>query len=285
MKFALIQLGEYAHVLGTSFLGALLFLGAWAGPGPGVARARSGSCSRRCSCSCSSPGSAGASSASASIRFWRCRGSCCCRPRCCCSSPPRSSSSGGPVADRDTEPAVVVQLSRRRERAMRITLLNLFRKPVTVHYPDKRARVSRSLPRPARARLRAGHRRGGLHRLPAVRVRLPAGGDQGRDAQEREAELRQDLHARALRLRVLRAVRAGLPDRRHRHDEVVRHGDRRSPRDAARQGPAARDRPAASAASWATGNRLRDMQAPPKMARAEHAAPAAPAAKPAGGEA
>ena len=34
MKFALIQLGEYSHILGTSFLGALLFLGAWAGPGP-----------------------------------------------------------------------------------------------------------------------------------------------------------------------------------------------------------------------------------------------------------
>jgi NADH-quinone oxidoreductase subunit H len=34
MKFALIQLGEYAHILGTSFLGALLFLGAWDGPGP-----------------------------------------------------------------------------------------------------------------------------------------------------------------------------------------------------------------------------------------------------------
>jgi NADH-quinone oxidoreductase subunit H len=34
MKFALIQLGEYAHILGSSFLGALLFLGAWAGPGP-----------------------------------------------------------------------------------------------------------------------------------------------------------------------------------------------------------------------------------------------------------
>ena len=34
MKFALIQLGEYAHVLGTSFLGALLFLGAWSGPFP-----------------------------------------------------------------------------------------------------------------------------------------------------------------------------------------------------------------------------------------------------------
>ena len=34
MKFALIQLGEYAHILGSSFLGALLFLGAWDGPGP-----------------------------------------------------------------------------------------------------------------------------------------------------------------------------------------------------------------------------------------------------------
>src|SRR5262245_37758320 len=34
MKFAIIQLGEYAHVLGSSFLGALLFLGAWSGPGP-----------------------------------------------------------------------------------------------------------------------------------------------------------------------------------------------------------------------------------------------------------
>jgi len=34
MKFALIQLGEYAHMIGTSFLGALLFLGGWLGPGP-----------------------------------------------------------------------------------------------------------------------------------------------------------------------------------------------------------------------------------------------------------
>jgi NADH-quinone oxidoreductase subunit H len=34
MKFALIQVAEYAHVVGAAFLGALLFLGAWAGPGP-----------------------------------------------------------------------------------------------------------------------------------------------------------------------------------------------------------------------------------------------------------
>jgi NADH-quinone oxidoreductase subunit H len=34
MKFSLIMLGEYAHMIGTSFLGALLFLGGWLGPGP-----------------------------------------------------------------------------------------------------------------------------------------------------------------------------------------------------------------------------------------------------------
>src|SRR3977135_1825689 len=33
MKFALIQLGAHAHTIATSYLGALLFLGAWAGPG------------------------------------------------------------------------------------------------------------------------------------------------------------------------------------------------------------------------------------------------------------
>jgi NADH-quinone oxidoreductase subunit H len=34
MMFGLIQTAEYAHMLGTSFLGALLFLGGWLGPGP-----------------------------------------------------------------------------------------------------------------------------------------------------------------------------------------------------------------------------------------------------------
>src|SRR4051812_12112946 len=34
MKFALIQLGEYAHIIASSFLGALLFMGARSGPGP-----------------------------------------------------------------------------------------------------------------------------------------------------------------------------------------------------------------------------------------------------------
>jgi len=39
MKLALIQLGEYAHIVATSFLGALLFLGAWDGPGAGSSSA------------------------------------------------------------------------------------------------------------------------------------------------------------------------------------------------------------------------------------------------------
>ena len=34
MKFALIQLAEYAHMIASSFLAALLFLGGWLGPGP-----------------------------------------------------------------------------------------------------------------------------------------------------------------------------------------------------------------------------------------------------------
>ena len=85
-----------------------------------------------------------------------------------------------------------------------------------------------------------------------------------------EAQLREDLHARAVRVRVLRAVRAGLPDRRDHHDEVVRHGDRRSPRDAARQGPAARDRLAATsrrgppATGCATCRRRRRKKARPR---------------------
>ncbi|MBM3217354.1 MAG: NADH-quinone oxidoreductase subunit NuoH [Candidatus Rokubacteria bacterium] len=36
MKFAIIQLGEYAHMIASSFLGALLFLGGWLGPGSDI---------------------------------------------------------------------------------------------------------------------------------------------------------------------------------------------------------------------------------------------------------
>ena len=117
--------------------------------------------------------------------------------------------------------------------------------PQAGHRPlsGRPASVPGPVPRHPRPGLREGHRRGGLHRLPPLRVHLPAAGHQGRDAEEREAELREDLHARAVRVRVLRAVRAGVPDRRDHHDEVVRSGHGRSPRPPARQGPAPRDRP------------------------------------------
>src|SRR5207249_886178 len=51
-----------------------------------------------------------------------------------------------------------------------------------------------------------------------------------------------DLHARALFLRVLRAVRAGVSDRRDHHAEVVRSRHGGSPRPPARQGSAPRAR-------------------------------------------
>ena len=55
--------------------------------------------------------------------------------------------------------------------AMRMTLRNLFRKPVTVHYPT----VQRAYPDRYRGLLalvyEKRHGRGSLHRLPALRVR------------------------------------------------------------------------------------------------------------------
>src|SRR5207253_6996629 len=110
--------------------------------------------------------------------------------------------------------------------------------------PDGEARLPRPVPWHPRAHLRSPDGRGELHRLPALRIHLPAAGHQSRDAQGGEAELRQDLHARALRVRVLRALRAGVSHRRHHHDEVVRPRDGRSSRAAARQGPAPGARPA-----------------------------------------
>ena len=122
------------------------------------------------------------------------------------------------------------------------TFINFFRKPVTVHYPDVKRDYPDRFRGRARPHLRPGDGRGELHRLPALRVHLPAPGHQGGDAQGGEAQLRQDLHPRALRLRVLRALRAGVPDRRHHHDEVVRPGHRGPARAPLRQGPPPRGR-------------------------------------------
>ena len=249
MKFAIIQLAEYAHMLGTSFLGALLFLGAWAGPGPAwlgpvwfllkamfvfllltwmrwsFVRIRVDQI-LAISWKLMLPATLLLLLATA--------------PSVVVEAPVRDASSAGSARSvgRSARPSA-------RRCGSRSSTSSASPSPSTI--PTVERRLPGPLPRPARADLRQGDRRGELHRLPAVRVHLPARGDQGRDAEGGEAELRQDLHPRALRLRVLRAVRAGVPDRRHHHDEVVRHAHARSPRDAARQGPAARHRPPARA--------------------------------------
>jgi NADH-quinone oxidoreductase subunit H len=254
MKFALIQLGEYAHIVGSSFLGALLFLGAWAGPGPewlgpiwfllkaivmflvvtwvrwSFVRIRVDQI-LALSWKALLPATLLLLISTAIVVVLRVDGT---HP---------GALRVGPAPERH---------QRRRDRARhprRDARDRTESVPQAGHgaLPDHRAQVSRPVPRAARARLREGHRRGSLYRLPPVRVRLPAGRHQGRDAEEREAELCEELHAGTLRLRVLRALRAGLPDRRHRDDEVLRSVHDRSARDAARQGSAARHRPAAPA--------------------------------------
>jgi hypothetical protein len=83
-------------------------------------------------------------------------------------------------------------------RAMGATLKNLFRKPITVHYPDK----ERQYPSRYRGLLALTYDKetGELHRLPPLRVRLSARRHQSRDAEEREAELREDVHAGTVRV-------------------------------------------------------------------------------------
>ena len=130
--------------------------------------------------------------------------------------------------------------------AMRVTLVNLFRKPVTVHYPDK----TRAYPDRYRGLLALVYEKD-TGEEACIGCRLceyvcPPAVIKVEMLKSEKRNYAKTLHARALRLRVLRAVRPGVPDRRHRHDEVVRHADDRSPRDAARQGSAARHRPAAS---------------------------------------
>ena len=143
MKFAMIQLGEYAHVIGTSFLGALLFLGAWAGPGPDWL-GPSGSCSRRCRLPAhhldsvelhphprrSDPADFLEAVVAPDDAAGDCDGD---RHRAGGAAAVANARRGRPGRHRCAREAVY--------RAMRVSFINLFRKPVTVHYPTAARRI------------------------------------------------------------------------------------------------------------------------------------------------
>ena len=88
-----------------------------------------------------------------------------------------------------------------------------------------------------------------MHRVPAVRAHLPLGGHlhqggrQARVAHHRqEAGLRRRLRARPERLHLLRALRPGLPHRRHRDDPRTRAPGVRPRGPGAHHGQAVRQR-------------------------------------------
>ena len=205
MKFALIQLGEYAHMLGTSFLGALLFLGGWLGPGPAalgpvwflvkailiflaVTWVRWSFVRIRVdqilaiSWKLLLPATLVLLLATGLVVAVRGPG-----------GGYRWPAHAG-VLERDG-----AARGRRRsgdERHAAEPLPQAGDGPLS----GRPARVPGPLPRDPRARLRQGDRRGGLYRLPPVRVHLSAAGHQGGDAEDGKAEFREDLHAGALRV-------------------------------------------------------------------------------------
>ena len=143
MKFALIQLGEYAHMIGSSFLGALLFLGAWSGPGPEYLgpvwfllkmvfmflRRHLDPLELRPHPRGPDPGAVVEGTAAGDARAVGQHGGRC--------GVWRTVASNGVSAqwDRHHHDSGAVL------HAMGATLRNLFRKPITVHYPDKPRRI------------------------------------------------------------------------------------------------------------------------------------------------
>jgi len=173
MKFALIQLGEYAHMIGTSFLAALLFLGGWLGPGSDhvlvgalwfllkamfifllVTWVRWSFVRIRVdqilaiSWKLLMPASIVLLLAAA---FWVERAGV-------AMAVPEQASFLGETG----------QLVRAVGRARGVTFKNLLRRPITVRYPTVDARLSRPVPRHPRAHLRSPDGRGELHRLAGL---------------------------------------------------------------------------------------------------------------------
>ena len=177
--------------------------------------------------------------------------------------------------------------------AMRVTFLNLFRKPVTVHYPD----VERKYPDRYRGLLALVYEKDTGEEAcigcrlcefvcpPAVIKVEMLKGEKRNYAKTFSLELYAcefcELCVQVCptdAIVMMKSFDMATADRR----EMLLDKDRLHAIGLQHQ------------QAWATGNKLRDMQGPPKMARPEHAAPAAAAApatpaataaKPAGGEA
>ena len=161
------------------------------------------------------------------------------------------------------------QLVRAVGRTMGVTLRNLVRKPVTVHYPD----VKRAYPDRFRGLLAFTYDpETGEENCIGCRLCEYICPPQVIKVEMLKAEKRNFAKSFALELYACEFCEMCVqvcPDRRDHHDEVVRPGHGGPARAPARQGSPARAWVSQFEPSWATGNRLRDMQAPPKPAKAE----------------